>query len=299
MRITGSGAGCGRHWPDCDGTFIPWGADPKKLIEYTHRSTTGLLGIFGVLFVGWNIKRYKKGAASWAAIVTFVWILIEAAIGAGLVLKELVENDDSVARAVVIALHLVNTLVLTGACAITVWVSRTHHMARRWRWRNAGGVRWILVLGLLGIAVTSASGAVTALGDTLFPVDPSAGAGLVSRLRDDLSPANHFLVRLRVIHPVVATVVALFLVYVANHVRTHSSDRESVVWSQALLVVTVLNVLLGLSNILLHAPGWIQLTHLLIAQLVWITCLFTSRESNASEARTSRSRPNSPSTRCW
>lgn len=275
VRITGSGAGCGEHWPSCHGEIIPRSPSVETMIEYTHRFTSGILGIIGLAFCVWAWRRYgAKHRVFLASVVTLLFIIFEALIGARIVLAGLVADDDSVARAVVIALHLANTLILTGAAALMAWWASVGDRFGRpelkgsWPWFGA------LVIGLLAIVATSMSGAVTALGDTLFPVDPTIGDGLFQRVRGDLSPANHFLVRLRIVHPIVAVVTAGYLLVWANWMRLSNAVSPTTLrWANLLIAATFANVAIGVVNVWLHAPGWVQLVHLFIAQAIWISAL--------------------------
>jgi cytochrome c oxidase assembly protein subunit 15 len=271
VRITHSGAGCGSHWPTCHGQVIPLAPSVETLIEFTHRLTSGLLGILGLVYVGWALVRFGRDRVSAAAAVTLAFIVAEALIGAGLVLRELVADDDSVARAIVITIHLVNTLFLTGAASLTAWWS----FDRRELDLGRPGV-WLLVLGLVAIAITSMTGAVTALGDTLFPVDGAAGGDLLERVRGDLSPAKHFLVRLRIFHPVVAVLAASILYYLGAWARERATDAITPRFARGLQHAVIAQVALGVLNVALAAPGWLQLAHLLLAQGVWIAAVLTT-----------------------
>ena len=277
VRVTHSGAGCGSHWPTCHGEIIPPAPSVETMIEYTHRLTSGLLGILGIALLVWTWRRFGIGRIFWAALVTFAFIIFEALIGAGIVLQELVTDDDSVARAIVIALHLANTLFLTGAAALTAWWGSRPALEERSRWTEFGALKWLALLGLVALVATSMTGAVTALGDTLFPIDPtltdSAASGLFARVRDDLSAANHFLVRLRIVHPIVAVVSSIYLVALASVVRIRDPRPTTVRWSFALLFGVLAQIGVGLLNVGLSAPGWLQLGHLLVAQLVWIAAV--------------------------
>lgn len=282
VRITHSGAGCGSHWPTCNGEVIPIAPSLETLIELTHRLTSGLLGIVGIVLLVWALRLRNARRIAVAAAVTFFFIIVEALIGAGLVLRELVASDDSVARAIVITIHLVNTLVLTGAASLTAWWSFDDREARL---RTLGSAGWILGLGLLAIALTSMTGAVTALGDTLFPVDPDAAGGMLDRVREDLSPAKHFLVRLRIFHPVVAVVSALVLWWVGAWVRERAGDPITPRLARGMQHAVLAQVVLGVANIALAAPGWMQLAHLLLAQTVWIAAVLTTASFATSGVR--------------
>ena len=288
VRITGSGAGCGDHWPTCHGQVLPRADDVKTIIEYTHRLTSGMCGIFGLVLIIWAYIKHRTGRIFLGALLTMGFIILEALIGAGIVLSELVADNDSVARAVVISLHLVNTLILMAAASLTAWWAGSTGRAEeapvgadvRAGQGSANPLdRGLLVLGALFIVATCMSGAVTALGDTLFPVDPTVGQGLMARVRDDLSTTRHFLVRLRIFHPVIAVLSAAFLIFVGNRMLGERFDGRTRGWALMLCVSVAMQVLIGLVNIGLAAPGWIQLVHLLTAQLVWISLVLLSASS--------------------
>jgi heme a synthase len=283
VRITSSGAGCGSHWPTCHGQIVPPDPSMETIIEYTHRLTTGVLGILGLVFVGWAARRFGRHRVTWAAVVTLVFIVFEAAIGAGLVLKELVASDDSVPRAIVISLHLVNTLLLTGAASLAAWWSTDERPVAP---QALGSGTWVLAAGLCAIVATCMTGAVTALGDTLFPVGALGDSGLLERVADDLSPAKHFLVRLRIIHPMVAVVAAGIVFGVGAWARQHTRDAYTPRLARGLQHGVVAQVVVGLANIALAAPGWMQLVHLLLAQAVWMAAVLTTVSAWAGAAAT-------------
>lgn len=274
VRISHSGAGCGSHWPTCHGELIPTAPSTKTIIEFTHRLTSGLCGIFGFVIIGWAYKRFgARSLAFKSALVTMFFIILEGAIGAGLVLKELVASDDSVARAVIISLHLVNTMALTGSAALIALAAKPTEVALRWS--KASALKWLCVIGAMALMMTNMAGAVTALGDTLFPKTPTLGPGLFAEVRADLSAANHFLVRLRSIHPILAVLSASYLLAMSqvawNKLAPGTPGRRVVL---VLVAGVFVQVSLGVINIALAAPGAMQLFHLLGANVVWLA-LFT------------------------
>ena len=276
VRITGSGAGCGDHWPDCNGQIVPRAPSTETMIEFGHRLTSGLCGVFAVALVVWTWRRLgARHRATVAAGVALFFVLVEGAIGARLVLDGLVTDDSSVARAVVISLHLVNTLALVGAAALSAWWAQGRPLPR-WPGPGRRTWAWLLLVGLVGLVATSMTGAITALGDTLFPVDPTVSGGLVERLRADISGANHFLVRLRIVHPVVAISVAFYLLAVAEGINDKLAHVSARRWALALQLTVLANCVLGGLNVALHAPGWLQVVHLAVAQTVWIAALLTT-----------------------
>ncbi len=258
VRISGSGAGCGNHWPTCQGVVLPVEPSVKTMIEFTHRITSGLSGLMGIALLVWSWRK-KSPALPWAAGM-FFFLLVEGFIGAVLVKKELVENDASMSRAVVISLHLVNTMLLM-LCAVAMAVKLG---ATRYRNAYPGGLIWLIMAVLV---ITNATGAVTALGDTIFPIKPSMGPELIAKIREDVSPGQHFLIRLRVVHPVIAGITAAIVFGVLSYFHRRRQSR----WALAGLGLVLIQVALGVGNIWLAAPGWMQISHLLTAQLLWVT----------------------------
>ena len=286
VRATGSGAGCGNHWPLCNGEVIPRAESVETLIELSHRLTSGLVGILVLVLAVWAVRRYgvrhRVGAAAVAALALTV---IEGLIGAALVRFELVGDDASALRGVVISAHLVNTLVLLGALAlVAAWA--TGSGAGRGappfgapRLRGQGAVGWLLVLGFLGLGVLGASGAVTALGDTLYPV-----ATMTEEAVARLPPTGRVLVRLRVFHPFLAIAVGIYLVAAAALVRLARPSPEVARLALALAVLFTAELVVGLVNVALAAPVWLQLVHLGVAYLVWLNLVLLAVAALAEDA---------------
>ncbi len=280
VRITHSGAGCGAHWPTCNGQVVPLAPSVETIIEYSHRVTSGLLGVFGIVLLVAAVRRFGRGRVTWAAVVTMLFIVFEALLGAGLVLQGLVTDNDSVARATVVALHLVNTLTLAAAAALVPWWAHDRRPLRV-PVRASG----LLGLAVLALVLTAMSGAVTALGDTLFPVQPTGGVGLLERVRDDLGAANHFLVRLRILHPLVAVLTAALVMAVPEWVAARTEDATTLRLARGLRHAAALEVALGGLNIWLAAPGWLQIVHLAAAQVLWIVAIVTCASFLAAPSR--------------
>lgn len=270
VRITGSGAGCGDHWPLCDGQFIPRAPSTERVIEYTHRVTSGLCGVVGIGFLVAATRAYGFGhRVARGAFATLLFILVEGAIGALLVKLELVAGDTSAARAVVVALHLGNTLLLTASAALMAWLAG---QGRGFQWgRSRVGSLWFLAT-LVGVTITAMTGAVTALGDTVFPVGSEAAK----------SAAGHLLVQLRIVHPVVAMGVAALILGFGARMMKAGVQGQAKVWTARVSMLVVVQVIFGFVNIGLSAPGWAQLSHLLIAQALWISLVLASLAAHDS-----------------
>ena len=271
VRATGSGAGCGQHWPLCNGEIVPRAPAIATIIELTHRVTSGLalLGLLALVIAVWRSRpagHPARRAAGWSML----FMLTEAGVGAGLVLFELVADNASLARALFMAVHLANTFLLLGAMTLTArWLDDGPvgvSLERR------GGRAAIVGVLALGVLVVSVSGAVAALGDTLFPASSLAHA-----MEQDLSPTSHVLLRLRVVHPTLAAIVALALIFVAPRLPIDGDERRpgDIIkilpepGSRVALLAAV-QAALGALNVVLLAPVWLQLVHLLVADLLWI-----------------------------
>jgi len=263
VRASGSGAGCGSHWPLCTGEVIPQSPALATLIELTHRVTSGVALLLVVGLFVWSRRVVPRGSpVRVGATLSLVFMLGEALLGAGLVLFELVAHNDSLTRAFSLAAHLLNTFLLLGSLALTGW------------WASGGSPLqfegrstrlWLLGIGVVGTLLVGMTGAITALGDTLFP----AGS-LLEGLRQDASGTAHLLVRLRVLHPVLAIGTGLYLLALAASVAARRQAPIVSGLARGLGTLVVAQWVAGLTNVALLAPVWLQLTHLLLADLVWI-----------------------------
>jgi heme a synthase len=278
VRITDSGAGCGQHWPTCNGEVLHLPKSLHTLIELTHRLTSGLslLAVLGLLIGAFRLFPRGHVVRS-SAVFSFVMIVIEALIGMVIVLMRWVVHDASFGRILALPLHLVSTALLTGAltwCAYFATVPEAKPSPL------PSAARSLLLLAGLGILLVSASGAVTALGDTVYPVQAS---GFSARLHEDQGLNAHILQRMRGIHPFLAVGVAAFVAYVAALYSGYRSSRGVRRASQALVGSVVLQVCAGVLNIWLSAPGPLQIVHLLLANLVWIALILLAAAMCQSE----------------
>jgi heme A synthase len=263
VRATGSGAGCGRHWPLCNGEVIPRAPALETIVEFSHRATSGIALLSVVALLVWTARTYPPGhRARRGAWWVVAFMLVEAAVGAGLVLFELVADNASMARAMFMAVHLANTFLLLAALTLTAyWLSG----GARVRIRGRGGLAALVALPLAGLLAAGVSGAVAALGDTLFPA-----ASLSTALAADLSPSSHALIRLRLLHPLIAVLGAVLVIAVAPRVpisRTLGPWRNA---GRLAAVLAACQLGVGVLNVVLLAPVWMQLLHLFVADVLWL-----------------------------
>jgi heme A synthase len=231
----------------------------------------------------WSFRATRRRSpVRLGATLSFFFILLEAAIGAGLVLLEKVGEDASLARAGWLAGHLVNTFILLACLTLTAWWAAGGPPVRL---RGVKRAAWLGGALLAGMLVVGMTGAVTALGDTLFPA-----ATLADGIRQDLSPAAHFLVKLRIFHPAFAVALGLCVLVAAPRLVARvpegpmpppSSDRLA----KALGALVLLQWAVGIANVVLLAPIWLQLVHLLLADLLWITLVLLTAQALADRRR--------------
>jgi len=226
--------------------------------------------------LAWARLLLPKGdAARRMAHIAMVLMLTEALVGAGLVLFEMVAQNDSIARAWWLAAHLLNTFALVGALALVPWFASGNRAPRL---RTIGSEGWLLVGALAGTLLLGTTGAVTALGDTLFP-----SASLAEGMAQDFSSTAHVLLRLRVIHPTLAVLVVLVLLLAAGVSAKRRPSPTTTRLAIALATIAITQLALGLLNLWLLVPIATQLAHLLVADALWITLVLLAATALAAK----------------
>ena len=263
VRATGSGAGCGNHWPLCNGSVVPRAPALQTIIEFTHRATSGVALVSVLILAGWAWRAFpRRHPARLGSLLALMFMATEALLGAALVLLEHVAQNRSAGRGISISLHLLNTLTLLAVLALTAWWGSGRPGLDLARWRRSA---WMTAAALVAFLLLGISGAVAALGDTLYPAS-SVAAGL----RQDAASGAPLFIRLRVLHPAIAVVAAGLILYqMWSAVKARPSEARQ--WAALVLTMLVFVQLgLGAINIALLAPIWLQIIHLLVADALWI-----------------------------
>lgn len=263
VRATGSGAGCGDHWPLCNGTVMQHSPRMDTMIEFTHRITSGISFFSAVALLAWTFAGTVRGhLARPMAAATVAFTLVEAILGALLVKLGLTAQSQSPLRAPYLALHLTNTLLLLAALTLTA-----HMLSRRHGYlRNT--VRLVApvgaALGVLIVLVVGVTGSLAALGDTLFPA-----TSLGSALAQDFSAGSGWLVRWRWTHPTVAFLASIFLIWLLVRAAQRTAHWDNRMLSALVLLLLAVQYVLGVLDVVLLAPVWLQVAHLLGADTLW------------------------------
>ena len=262
VRATGSGAGCGSHWPLCNGDFVPRHPRLATVIEFTHRSMTGVCSMLVAGVVGWTFLAHSRGsrvrkAAVWSGLL----LITEAFLGAVLVLGGYVEHNASNARVLVQCVHFTNTMLLLGALTLAWWWQRPRDFLSS----QSTNQRSLSAFALAFTVLTGASGSVAALADTLFPA-----TSLRSALLADLSSSSPLLIRMRWMHPAASAGAFLLIGALAFTIK---GGRGTL-----LLSLLGAQLVLGVADVLALAPVTLQVLHLLGADLLWVALVCTSSD---------------------
>jgi cytochrome c oxidase assembly protein subunit 15 len=267
VRTSGSGAGCGDNWPLCNGDFFPHHPRLATVIEFAHRSMTGVAAFLVVGLVVWAFYATARGhRVRRAAVASAILLVTEALLGAVLVLGGYVQNNISTARVVMQSIHFTNTLLFLGSLALTAWWLGDRRMpasGAMGRDRRLALPAWVAIVATI---VMGATGAIAALADTLFP-----STSLLAGFASDFAANTPMLVRIRWVHPAAAVVGFCCVIWLVMKVRSPLSP----------IVAGLLGVqfVLGIADILLLAPTWMQILHLLGADLYWIALVCLAAEA--------------------
>ena len=261
VRATDSGGGCGASWPLCNGDFFPHHPRLATVIEFTHRSTSGVCTLLLIALAIWTYwatpKRHRaRKAVAWAGF----FLVTEALLGAALVLRHWVEANVSTGRTIAQSIHFTNTLLLMAALALTAWFLRDESLDVA-RPGVSKAAAWLAIVATI---VVGATGALAALADTLFP-SPTLAAGMAQ----DFATGAPILVRMRWLHPAAAVIGLMCVGLLVRDAVRATGEWDGV--SRTVVALLGLQFVLGTADVLLLAPTWLQVVHLLGADLYWVT----------------------------
>lgn len=275
LRASKSGDGCGQHWLTCHGEVVPSAPELKTVIEFSHRITSSLAGIFVIIllvwiFVVWYFKK-NNGAKHIlkTAVASFVFIIIEGLLGAGLVLTGNTAENLTPMRPVWMAAHLINTLILLTFLTLTAWFASG---GKKLNFRVSPKILLLLGLGVGGMVLIGMTGSIAALSSMLFP-----SATIAEGVAKDFSATSHLLLRLRISHPILSVAVGVFLLFLAGWMRARAKNDASVNrWANVLSFLILIQFASGAVTLLTLAPIVMQLIHLFLADAVWIAFVLMS-----------------------
>jgi protoheme IX farnesyltransferase len=256
----------------------------SKIIEASHRGMTGLVAIFAVIIAIWAFREFPKGHLARKAATAIVgFTILEALIGALIVKLGWVTTNDSAARAAGMCAHVVSTFFLVGSITVAGLAGSG---LRPLRFKGQSSIGWILGMGGFGICTLAMSGAISALGHTLKPTD--------NVLKAALNPATHWMVRVQPLHPLIAISIGLYLLLACGlviHLRPDPMVKAATRWVVGLYLC---QLLLGTLNIWFKAPIPMQMAHLVLADVNWISLVVMSSFALGSHIESVEERPAPP-----
>jgi len=280
LRASKSGDGCGQHWLTCQGEVIPSAPELKTIIEYSHRITSFLAFVSVVVLVVWVFRRFEKGSSTrWMAVGSFVFILTEALVGAGLVLTGNTAETLTPTRPFWMAGHLLNTFILLAFLTLT---ARAASGSRALTWNVDRKYLAAIIIGILAIFVVGMSGSVAALSSMIFP-----SGTLAEGVAKDFSPTSNVLLRLRLLHPITAILTSVFLIFLTGWLAKESGKAAGVVrWSNVLSLLVLAQIAFGSLTLFMLAPIVMQLGHLFLADAIWIAYVLLAADFLSSGSAT-------------
>jgi protoheme IX farnesyltransferase len=261
LRAAGLGDGCGSNWPLCTGEKNPVKGQFATFVELSHRLSTTLVGLLAIIMVVWAIRHFEKGHPVKKFAGLFLGLTIfEGLIGAYLVKRGLVTDKDTVERAFVMGIHVLSTFVMLGSIACAALSASG---IRPIRLKGQGVAGWLLGFGFVGMALLGVSGAISAFGNQ---VRPDAGG-----LQERLAPAAFWASKLAVAHPIGSATVGLYLVLMLGLIQHLRPDQFVKNAARLVGISLAVQFVVGLANILLNAPIPLQMIHLVLADMNWVS----------------------------
>jgi heme A synthase len=279
LRASKSGDGCGQHWLTCGGEVIPSAPQLKTVIEFSHRLTSGLALIAVVILAIWAFRAFpKKHILRKMAFASLVFIILEALLGAGLVLTGNTAEALTPARPFWMAGHLINTFTLVALLSLTAWFAGGGNV---FSFNVPRKTLILLTLGVLGVFLVGMSGSTAALSSMLFP-----STTLAEGFAKDFSDTSHFLLRLRISHPILSIALGVYLYCLALWAIKKAPESFWVKrWANVLTLIIILQLIAGGLTLVMLAPIVMQLIHLLLADLLWISFVLMAAEFTAAQER--------------
>lgn len=271
LRASKSGDGCGRHWLTCQGEVIPSAPELKTIIEFSHRLTSGFAFITVLILLVWAFRKFVAGSAvRKTAVVSFIFIITEALVGAGLVLTGNTAEALTAARPYWAVGHLLNTFILLAFLSLTAWYSGKD--GRTISFDRDAKTKLLLTAAAFAIVLVAVSGSIAALGSMLFP-----SSTLAEGIASDFSADSNILVRLRLFHPFLSVLSSIYLIFIAGWIKARSAGHFWVVrWANVLSITLLLQLAFGALTLLTLAPILMQVGHLFLADMVWISFVLMS-----------------------
>jgi len=269
VRITGSGMGCGDHWPDCYGSFTPAHNGPSLLVEISHRYGAAALSLaIAALVVAAWLKRREPGVGGQggvlrASFLAILLVVVAALFGA--VTVKLALHPWVVVTHLAIAMSLLAVLVVVvvragglGSLAVAERSERTLRSARA-----AAGLTFLALL--LGALTANTPGA--PLSCQGFPWCRVIGEGGAPLL-------------IQISHRLIAVLLLGHLIGIAIGVRKRGEPRPIRVAAWTALSSVVLQILVAAAMVEMHLPASLRSIHQAVGAALWISVVTLAALAN-------------------
>ena len=254
VRGTGSGDGCGASWPTCNGNIVPSSLDSSAIIEYTHRVFSGLLLLVTFLLFIYCKKYSSNRLLHRCSGALLFFVVLEAIIGMVIVLQELVAYNTSLTRLIAVPIHLVNTFSLLALYIVLYSVLKN----------NIQQIKFIhnkrFLCSCLIFLIVAGLGSITALADLLYPSE-----SFIEGIQMDFSETSQLLTRLRILHPIGASILLLWMFSESNRLFI----KEGILFAKNLNRLSVIVSLVGVLNVFFNINIFLSILHLLFADALW------------------------------
>jgi len=260
VRATGSGDGCGATWPTCKGRVIPALSDTSELIEFSHRSVSGVLLVVTLIIFAKTRKFQKDSLVRTVTNYLTFFVIFEALIGAVIVIFEWVGLNSSLPRIIAVPIHLINTFGLLGSYAILYKILQDDLQDIK----NLFNKNFLLISSLF--LLSGATGSIAALADVLFP-----STSFVEGFLSDFDRTSEVLTRLRILHPIISSTLSIVLYLYATGIR-----KKFNISVKPLQILILFGVFLGVINVLSNIVLPLSILHLAIADFLWISYIYVS-----------------------
>jgi heme A synthase len=257
VRATESGLAC-PTWPGCffGGDFLP-ALQFNVWLEHSHRLLAGLVAVLLGAQFAWALARYRsRPAILWASATAFVAVLVQAGLGAMVVLHLL--------AAELVTAHL-GMAMLVVACQLYIAVASAEGVEERGSdYAPAGLSAGVAVLTLVQILI---GGHVSGIGAGLAYVGPEFPfLGLVS-----FTPATTPQEWLNIVHRVLAAGLLLAVGMLAARARRAGATGWLLTLPRLAFVLVVLQALIGVANLATGLSPLSVIPHLAVASWIWAT----------------------------
>ena len=256
---TDSGMGCGRNWPDCNGSLIPKHITKEVLIEFSHRAVTGSVSIFILVLSVWSWR--KLGSVREVKFLSFMavfFLIAQALIGAAQVLWG--QGDF------ILALHFGISLISFAAVFLLTLIIfevdqkfnvNNVHIGSTLKWHTIGVTIYSYLVVYTGALVRHTN------------------SSLICRdwpfcRNDDIGLPENFYEWVQMGHRFAAGLIFVWILVITIHVLKHYKDQKVLYWGWILaFIIVCLPVIAGMGVVRSRLNIIVALLHTLFISLLF------------------------------